>query len=187
MPNVKNATPLVDNETSKLRTKFIAILGLTPMFAAVKLTSTAAIEKWQQQKSFTEIVKTVLSQAEQISERKAAKEKAQAAARVVAASNLKKLKPALEALEKIEADGTVFSCIPATLQSSSRSLIQRAKDIAAQLESCVNGANDKEKKEVPDCTEVLSWPCMSGQLSKVVRNDENPMPCASNTTAKPDV
>ena len=54
------------------RSKFLAILELTPMFVQAKLTTFAAIEKWQNENSFLQITKKVLQNAE-IIERKMAK------------------------------------------------------------------------------------------------------------------
>ena len=76
---VSHATGLIDTESVKFRAKFVQILVLTQMFNQVKLTSLSAIDKWQNEKSFLEIMKVVLEKAE-IAERKLAKDKGDKAA-----------------------------------------------------------------------------------------------------------
>ena len=76
---VSHASRLVDTESVKFRAKVAQILALTPMFVATKLTTLAAIDRWQNEKSFVEIVKVVVEQAE-LAERKKAKDKGDKAA-----------------------------------------------------------------------------------------------------------
>ena len=75
---LRTVTVLENTESAKLLDGFVAILKLTPMFAANKLTSAVAMANWAQKKSFVDVVKANMLQAEK-RERKAASDKGAAA------------------------------------------------------------------------------------------------------------